>query len=45
VRLILLVLSVALVMVVMALSMAMPVFAQAADPCEGTTPASPPDVG
>jgi hypothetical protein len=45
VRRTLLVLTVALVMAVMMLAMAMPVFAQAADPCEGMTPASPPDAG
>jgi hypothetical protein len=46
VRRFLLVLTVALVMAVMALAVAMPAFAQAADPCEtGTTPASPPDEG
>jgi hypothetical protein len=45
VRRILLVLMVALVMVVM-LAMAMPVFAQVADPCTtGDTPSSPPDAG
>jgi hypothetical protein len=45
-RRVLLVLTVALVMVVMALAMAMPAFGQAADPCTtGETPASPPDVG
>ena len=42
-RRILLVLTVALVMAVMMLAMAMPVFAQAADPCEtGETPAALP---
>jgi hypothetical protein len=42
----LLVLTVALVMAVMVLTMAMPVFARAADPCTtGDTPSSPPDVG
>jgi hypothetical protein len=44
-RRMLLILSVALVMVVMAL-VAMPAFGQAADPCTtGDTPSSPPDVG
>jgi hypothetical protein len=46
VRRVLLVLAVALVMAVMMLAMAMPVFAQAADPCTtGDTPSSPPDAG
>jgi hypothetical protein len=47
VRRILLVLTVALVMAVMAFAMAMPAFAQTpADPCgTGTTPASPPQEG
>ena len=41
-----LVLTVALVMAVMFLAMAMPAFARAANPCEtGDTPSSPPDVG
>ncbi len=45
-RRILLVLTVALVMVALLWVMAMPVFAQAADPCTtGDTPSSPPDVG
>jgi hypothetical protein len=46
VKRILLVLTVALVMAVMALVVAMPAFGQAADPCTtGDTPSSPPDVG
>jgi hypothetical protein len=45
-RRMLLTVTVPLVMAVMMMAMAMPVFAQAADPCEtGSTPASPPDVG
>ena len=42
---VLLVLTVVLVMAAMVLASALPVFAQAAEPCEGTTPASPPQVG
>jgi hypothetical protein len=44
VRRVLLVLTVALVMAVMMVSMAMPAFAQAADPCTTEdTPSSPPE--
>jgi hypothetical protein len=46
VRRMLLVLTVALIMLVMLVVMAMPVFAQAADPCAtGDTPSSPPEAG
>ena len=44
-RRVLLVVTVAIVMAVMMLAMAMPAFARAANPCEGNTPASPPDEG
>jgi hypothetical protein len=46
VKRVLLVFTVALVMALMVLVVAMPAFAQAANPCEtGDTPSSPPDVG